>query len=537
MLSHSRNRAPGVTASSASAGRRHLDLDRRRPGTARRTAAYAAASPPGRELVVVLDHRARRTGPCACWSRRRSGRRTSPAPACRGSSCGCRAPSRPCPRARRPTAGCGWRPRTSGDSRLSTVRSAIERRAGRAAQRRRGRRRAPTRVAVRRRAGRPRRHRVPSRAATASSDERRRRAARRRRRRRGPRGARPTPGRAGIVASVVTSRAVGPRSSSRARSTSEPRVAGGKSGARSCAVRLRAGARGSSDGDALGDDERRRPAARVAVRWVSQRASSRVGEVLAHVAAAGLLAQVRRPSVSAWPRCSRFVVSQRPRARARPRSAAARAQGGRAPRGRRRVDAAGAHRSRPRGHRALQLETARGVERPRRHRQPRRAARRGSSPAASRAVDVVGDPVGEDEPLEQGVRREPVRAVDPGARALAARVQARRPRCAPAGRSRTPPERVVLGGRHRQQLGRRVEAELAAARDDRREALPRGSPRRGAGRRARRGRPRSPPSVDDRAGDDVARRELGQLGCTPGHEPHARRRRRGTRPRRARPRR
>ena len=53
--------------------------------------------------------------------------------------------------------------------------------------------------------------------------------------------------------------------------------------------------------------------------------------------------------------------------------------------------------------------------------------------------DVVGDPVGEDQPLEQRVGGQPVGAVDAGARDLAARVQAVQARTGRAGRCATPP--------------------------------------------------------------------------------------------------
>ena len=117
----------------------------------------------------------------------------------------------------------------------------------------------------------------------------------------------------------------------------------------------------------------------------------------------------------------------------------------------------------PRRHRPLHVEAVRGVEHGRVTGIRRRARAAASSPAASRAGDVVGDAVREDQALEQRVRREPVGAVHPGARALAAGVEAvdRRPAeqvgLDPAGG-------VVLGRRDRQQLGGRVEPELAAAR-------------------------------------------------------------------------
>ena len=105
------------------------------------------------------------------------------------------------------------------------------------------------------------------------------------------------------------------------------------------------------------------------------------------------------------------------------------------------------------------------------------------------AGDVVGDAVGEDQALEQRVRGEPVGAVHPGARALPAGVEPVDARSARRRSVSTPPRGVVLGRRDRQQLGGRVEPELAAAGDDRREALLEEVARRGAGRRATRGRP------------------------------------------------
>ena len=216
MLSHMRNRAPAAHRLQRLGGGRHLDLDRRRRGSAARTASYAAVSRPGGELVVVLDHRdVVEAHPLVGAAAAAHGVLLQRAHA-RASSCGCRAPSRRCPRARRPSAGCGSRRPRAGDRMLSIGPLGDEDRPGRprAGVARTSPRSHPR--AVRRPAARRSTAPDPSRAATASST-------------RATTGSPATTPSAratmcgvprwsaGMVASVVTSVPVGPRSSSRAR--------------------------------------------------------------------------------------------------------------------------------------------------------------------------------------------------------------------------------------------------------------------------------------------------------------------------------
>ena len=76
---------------------------------------------------------------------------------------------------------------------------------------------------------------------------------------------------------------------------------------------------------------------------------------------------------------------------------------------------------------------------------------------------------GEHQPLEQGVRRQPVGAVDAGARDLAARVQTRDARTT-VQVGADPAAGVVGGGGDRDEIGHRVDPVRAARLDDRREA-------------------------------------------------------------------
>jgi hypothetical protein len=141
---------------------------------------------------------------------------------------------------------------------------------------------------------------------------------------------------------------------------------------------------------------------------------------------------------------------------------------------------------------------------------------RGSSPrqvAGANRRDVLGDPVGEDQALEQRVGGQPVGAVDSGARALAAGIEPGERR-APLRSVLDAPAGVVLRRRDRQQVvaGSNPCSRHEATIDGNRRS--RNSPPGGA-RRGRRGRcPGRAICVDDRAGDDVARREVGE-GCTP----------------------
>lgn len=124
--------------------------------------------------------------------------------------------------------------------------------------------------------------------------------------------------------------------------------------------------------------------------------------------------------------------------------------------------------------------------------------------------DVVRDALGVDQALQEGVGGEAVRAVDAGAGDLSARVQAGNRRAAPEVRADASGG-VVRGGRHGDGLGDRVDAVGAAGGEDRGEP---GLPHLGA----------EVPGVQihvlgaqllhaarDALGDDVARRELGQL--------------------------
>ena len=271
-------------------------------------------------------------------------------------------------------------------------------------------------------------------------------------------------------------------------------------------------------------------AGRVVVRCRSQWASSRSGKS-ERTCPPRVSSRRCATSERACPRCSRLRGLPRGRARARPRvggSAARSASAASAPA----VDDRRPHRARPPRHRALHVEAVRGVEHRRVTGIRRRASRSGSSPAASRLRDVVGDAVREDEPLEQRVRGEPVGAVHAGARALPARVEPV-DRGAPEQVGLDAAGRVVLGRGDGQQLGRRVEAELAAAGDDRGEALLEEVGAEVAGVEPDVVDVLVAHDVEDRPGDDVARREVGEL--VPAlHDPRARRRRRGRRPRRAR---
>ena len=192
-----------------------------------------------------------------------------------------------------------------------------------------------------------------------------------------------------------------------------------------------------------------------------------LGEVGADVATAGLLAQRAATAVSTWPTCSRLVVSQESgpgagRGVAAPRSASAAMPASADAVAAR--DARRAHGARAGGHRRAGPRCGAGRRAGRTRRRAPRPSCGGSSPAASRARDVVGD----------AVRRRP------GPRAASWRPagwrrgrRCRTPRRRRRGRrGRTGRRRsvshaaagVVLGGGDRQQLGGRVEPELAAAR-------------------------------------------------------------------------
>ena len=124
--------------------------------------------------------------------------------------------------------------------------------------------------------------------------------------------------------------------------------------------------------------------------------------------------------------------------------------------------------------------------------------------------EVVGDAVGEDEPLEERVRGEAIGAVDTRARDLARGIQAGK-RCPALVIGLDTTADVVLRRGHRQQVGGRVDAELTAARDDRGKALLEEVAAEVAGVEedvigARLGHP-----AQDGAGDDIARREVGEL--------------------------
>jgi len=132
---------------------------------------------------------------------------------------------------------------------------------------------------------------------------------------------------------------------------------------------------------------------------------------------------------------------------------------------------------------------------------------------------VGGDPAAEGKTLEQRVRRQPVRAVDAGARDLTAGVEpGHRAAAVEVGRHTT--RRVMAGGNDRDQLGHRCDAVRAAGGEHGRETLlPALFPQlaavephvRSAG---------LPHPAHDRLGDHVARCEVGQLVLAL-HEAHA----------------
>ena len=110
--------------------------------------------------------------------------------------------------------------------------------------------------------------------------------------------------------------------------------------------------------------------------------------------------------------------------------------------------------------------------------------------------------------------------MDPGARGLTTGIQPLE-RGAPAQVGAHAPARVVLGGRDGEQLGRWVETELAAALDDRREALVEELRTEVAAVEEDVVGARLAHPVDDRAGHDVARGEVGHR-VTSLHEAVAR---------------
>ena len=201
------------------------------------------------------------------------------------------------------------------------------------------------------------------------------------------------------------------------------------------------------------------------------------------MAAAGLLAPLRDARLRASPRWSRFVVSQA----AGPGSASSAGSATR-PAGRRRparVDSAGAHRTGAAAHRALHLDPPRGGKQRRRGHRARTGRRRGSSPADSRAATSSAIRAAKTSPSS--------RELDASRFAPWTPVHEHSPHAYRPSRRRAteqvgldPARGVVLGRGHREQLGGGVDAELAAPRDDRREARARGTPPRGGGHRARR---------------------------------------------------
>ena len=468
MLSSRTRSAPAVERLGAPGRACRTSTSTGSPGNVARTASNAARDPAGRDDVVVLDQRrVRQRHPVVdaaaaahrvLLQRAQPGRRLAGV-ADRGAGAGDRVD---------PARGSAVATPDRWQSRFSAVRSAVSRsRVGpvdgqqHVARRDPRRRPATPRVDVGAapsaddRRTRPRRPAARRRTPAARGDEvGRRHAGRpgrsrptsRRRRRRGPR-----PARRATSASTAPGRARRPAARRSAGQAHRPR----------CRLMRRPSRQRTSAVDAAVA----RPSASVTRCAAASCASSRLGEVLAPVA----------PRVSSRPRAAarraratvcRLVASQALGARV---AAAAR---GRSSRSR-------AERSRPRLSRAAQHAGAVGHRRLRRcsrvdaSSSPHRAGRRGAgSPARRqrRRARSRADPRGEHQALEQRVGRQPVGAVHAGAGALAAGVQAGHAGAAVQVGAHAAAG-VVRGRRDRDQLGHRVDAVRAAAREDRREPV------------------------------------------------------------------
>ena len=489
-------------------------------GNAARTRRYAAATPPAASLWLSLTMRRRRTGPSACWRRRRPAPRTSPAPAGPGvvlrvsSTVAFGAGERV-----RPGPGVGGH---AGHPAEQVQRGALggEQRPGRAGHR--GQHvAAADPVAVAARAG--------SNATAPPAGQRRRRPR--------PRPARPPPRRpgrpgrpspawsAGMVATDGDVHAAGPPRSSasaaahdpaRPSSGSRPAAAGSsrplwtrsirssrlpapRSAPPSAPMRGAAGGRASvvvgRPGSPPASGSRGSPRAGVAA------ATSAVATVSRLVAS-----QAVRPRRG--PRCRPSARQRRPRCRPASRRCAARRRRGSSPR--------------CSGSRGPAGSTTQPGSRAGRHRVGLRRQ--------VRAADVGGDPAGEDQPLQQRVGGQPVGAVHAGAGDLAAGVQAGdRGAAAQVGADAA----ARRSGRPARPGSARSTGSMPAARQDasdgREPALP-AAPAEVRGRRGRRGRRRSASMHPvDALGHHVARGQLGQLVLA-DHEPLAVARRPGSAP-------
>ncbi len=162
------------------------------------------------------------------------------------------------------------------------------------------------------------------------------------------------------------------------------------------------------------------------------------------------------------------------------------------------------------GHRALDGEAGLGGDEEGRRRVRRDGGLRGARVGDAGRRDVLGDALREDQALEEGVGRQPVGAVHARAGDLAARVEPRHRR--PAAQVRTHAAGGVVGGRRDgDEVGDRVDAVGAAGREDRGEAP---GPLLGAevaGVEVHVLGAELVHAPHDALGDDVARRELGQL--------------------------
>ena len=146
-----------------------------------------------------------------------------------------------------------------------------------------------------------------------------------------------------------------------------------------------------------------------------------------------------------------------------------------------------------------------------------RSSGTGSPAAGKRSRQIVGDPRGEDQPFEQAVRRQPIRAMHSGAGHFAARIQAGHVRSTEQVGAYTT-TCVVRPWRDRNRRRHRIDTVRATRRGDGGETL----------REIRHvasieqhmvgaGRAQLP---DDRLGHDVARRQLGER-MLPDHKPRA----------------
>ena len=435
MLSHSRNRAPAATASSASStvvtSTWTSTSGKRAPHRLVRRAHRA-----GGELVVVLDHRDvvqahPLVGPAAAAHRvllqraqpRRGlagvqhhrpgpGEHVGPAPGV-GRHAGHAATAGSAPSARRPAAP-GW-PRAASTS------TSPRRTRSPSADAQRDLDGSRTRAAPRRR-----RARAPNDAA-----------ARRPPRRPGPRGARSTLARAGIVAHVVTSAPPGRRGPRRGRAGRRPAPPRGPVRPR-CNVRrlvTRPASSGLGDRLVLGLQRAAVGRAGSSSRWPRQCASSRSGKSERRCPPR-VSSRRRATRGEQRPTWSRLVVSQAGAVGLGRRRRQAGERGQRLERcacSRLRADAAAPA---PRVIARCTSRRCGGVEQRARARRPRRRRQAAARRRRGRSVMSSAMRWREDQPLQQRVRRQPVGAVHAGAGDLAAGVQARRARSGRAGRSR-----------------------------------------------------------------------------------------------------